>query len=170
MEFWLFILIFTLITQGSALIASGLATLVTDDGLQEKPYHRLEHHELWHRWHDENARITVMIHRHDHSTGFHLHGMVNPEGRVNPETGDPQSEGSPRHSGRFSWRHDHERHHMAEKAGQTLWLLSTLLLLIPLLAVSARRLHDSNHSGWWQLMVMIPIAGWLVLDFHAAAK
>lgn len=164
MEFWLFILIFTLITQGSALIASGLATLVTDDGLQEKPFHRLEHHELWHRWHDENARITVMIHRHGHSTGFHLHGMVNPEGMVSPETGDPHNpEGSPRHQGRFSWRHDHERHHMPEKAGQTLWLLSTLLLLIPLLAVSTRRLHDSNHSGWWQLMVMIPIAGWLVL-------
>lgn len=164
MEFWLFILIFTLITQGSALIASGLATLVTDDGLQEKPFHRLEHHELWHRWHNKNARITVMIHRHGHSTGFHLHGMVNPEGRVNPETGDPHNpEGSPRHQGRFSWRHDHERHRMPEKAGQTLWLLSTLLLLIPLLAVSTRRLHDSNHSGWWQLMVMIPIAGWLVL-------
>ena len=168
MEFWLFILTFTVITQGSALVASGLATLVTDDRLQEKPYHRLEHHELWHRWHDENARITFMIHRHDDSTRFHLHGMVNPE-TGNPETGNPETgnpdnpEGKPQHSGGFSWRHDHGHHRTAEKAGQTLWLLSTLLLLIPLMAVSARRLHDSNHSGWWQLMVTIPLAGWLVL-------
>ena len=91
MEFWLFILTFTAITQGSALVASGLATLVSDDRLQEKPYHRLEHHELWHRWHDENARITFMIHRlHDDSTRFHLHGMVNPE-TGNPETGNPET-------------------------------------------------------------------------------
>ena len=31
------------------------------------------------------------------------------------------------------------------------------------MAVGARRLHDSNHSGWWQLMVMIRLAGWLAL-------
>ena len=33
----------------------------------------------------------------------------------------------------------------------------------PTTGVGTRRLHDSNHSGRWQLMVMIPIAGWLVL-------
>ena len=41
--------------------------------------------------------------------------------------------------------------------------LVTLALLLPLLAVGARRLHDSGKTGWWQLLVLIPLAGWLVL-------
>ena len=61
------------------------------------------------------------------------------------------------------WRHDDDYHHLSDKVGGTLWLLSSLALLIPLLAVGARRLHDSNHSGWWQLMALIPVAGWMVL-------
>lgn len=32
--------------------------------------------------------------------------------------------------------------------------------LLPWLAVSARRLHDTNLSGWWQLLALIPILGW----------
>ena len=34
-----------------------------------------------------------------------------------------------------------------------------LLILIPLIAVSVRRLHDLNMSGWWYLMNFIPIVG-----------
>lgn len=30
----------------------------------------------------------------------------------------------------------------------------TLALFLPLIAVTARRLHDVNRSGWWQLMSM----------------
>lgn len=30
-----------------------------------------------------------------------------------------------------------------------------IALLIPNLAVSARRLHDTNRSGWWQLLTII---------------
>jgi uncharacterized membrane protein YhaH (DUF805 family) len=37
-----------------------------------------------------------------------------------------------------------------------------LILLIPELAVGARRLHDVNKSGWWQLLLTI-IGGILVL-------
>jgi uncharacterized membrane protein YhaH (DUF805 family) len=29
--------------------------------------------------------------------------------------------------------------------------------------VSVRRLHDTNHSGWWLLIVLIPIIGAIVL-------
>ena len=61
------------------------------------------------------------------------------------------------------WHDRGDDHHVSEKVGQTLWLLSSLGLLIPLLAVGARRLHDSNHSGWWQLMILVPVAGWIVL-------
>jgi uncharacterized membrane protein YhaH (DUF805 family) len=35
---------------------------------------------------------------------------------------------------------------------------------IPLVAVSVRRLHDTNRSGWWFLMFLIPIAN-LILFF-----
>lgn len=34
-----------------------------------------------------------------------------------------------------------------------------LLLLLPLLAAGARRLHDAGHSGWWQLLALVPFGG-----------
>ena len=34
---------------------------------------------------------------------------------------------------------------------------------IPSLAVSVRRLHDANRSGWWGLIRFLPLAGALVL-------
>ncbi len=39
----------------------------------------------------------------------------------------------------------------------------TLALLLPGLAVSARRLHDIGRSGWWQLVSLIPLVGWVVV-------
>lgn len=39
----------------------------------------------------------------------------------------------------------------------------SLAVLIPSLAVGARRLHDINKSGWWQLLSFIPIIGWIWL-------
>ncbi len=39
----------------------------------------------------------------------------------------------------------------------------TLGLLLPSLAVGARRLHDTNRSGWWQLIALIPLIGIVVL-------
>jgi uncharacterized membrane protein YhaH (DUF805 family) len=41
--------------------------------------------------------------------------------------------------------------------------LLQLALLIPTLAVGARRLHDTGRSGWWQLIGLIPLVGWIVL-------
>jgi uncharacterized membrane protein YhaH (DUF805 family) len=38
-----------------------------------------------------------------------------------------------------------------------------LALLVPSLAVGARRLHDIGRSGWWQLIGLVPVAGWIVL-------
>jgi Protein of unknown function (DUF805) len=38
-----------------------------------------------------------------------------------------------------------------------------LALLVPTLAVGARRLHDTGRSGWWQLSGLIPIVGWIIL-------
>jgi uncharacterized membrane protein YhaH (DUF805 family) len=36
-------------------------------------------------------------------------------------------------------------------------------LLIPSLAVAVRRLHDTNRSGWWLLIGLIPFLGALAL-------
>jgi uncharacterized membrane protein YhaH (DUF805 family) len=41
-----------------------------------------------------------------------------------------------------------------------LWALATF---IPSLALSARRLHDIDKSGWWLLLFIIPIVGWIIL-------
>ncbi|WP_423213353.1 DUF805 domain-containing protein [Shewanella maritima] len=39
----------------------------------------------------------------------------------------------------------------------------TLLVLIPSIAVAVRRLHDTGHSGWWLLLILIPLLGALIL-------
>lgn len=39
----------------------------------------------------------------------------------------------------------------------------SLLLLLPSVAVAARRLHDTGKSGWWQLIAAVPFLGGIVL-------
>lgn len=41
--------------------------------------------------------------------------------------------------------------------------LIALALVLPQLAVTARRLHDTDRSGWWMLLWLIPIIGWIVI-------
>jgi uncharacterized membrane protein YhaH (DUF805 family) len=41
--------------------------------------------------------------------------------------------------------------------------LLELAVLVPTLAAGARRLHDTGRSGWWQLIGLVPVAGWIVL-------
>ncbi|MCL5971961.1 MAG: DUF805 domain-containing protein [Firmicutes bacterium] len=41
-----------------------------------------------------------------------------------------------------------------------LWLF---VLIIPNIAIQVRRLHDINRSGWWILIVLVPIVGSIVL-------
>jgi uncharacterized membrane protein YhaH (DUF805 family) len=39
----------------------------------------------------------------------------------------------------------------------------SLLTFVPGIAVAARRLHDTNRSGWLQLLMIIPIIGWILV-------
>ncbi len=41
-----------------------------------------------------------------------------------------------------------------------IYLLATL---VPSLAVTVRRLHDTNRSGWWILLGLVPVVGVIIL-------
>ena len=41
--------------------------------------------------------------------------------------------------------------------------LAGLALFLPGLAAGVRRLHDIDRSGWWILIGLIPIIGWILL-------
>jgi uncharacterized membrane protein YhaH (DUF805 family) len=43
--------------------------------------------------------------------------------------------------------------------------LFSLAVLVPFIAVTVRRLHDTNRSGWWVLVWFVPVVGWLILVF-----
>jgi len=47
--------------------------------------------------------------------------------------------------------------------GGPLTLLFMLATLVPSIAVTVRRLHDSDRSGWWILIALIPFVGFIVL-------
>lgn len=36
-------------------------------------------------------------------------------------------------------------------------------LFLPSLAVAVRRLHDTGRTGWWMLVVFVPLVGFIVL-------
>lgn len=40
---------------------------------------------------------------------------------------------------------------------------AALGLLIPSIAVGVRRLHDTDRSGWWLLIALVPFVGGIVL-------
>ena len=45
----------------------------------------------------------------------------------------------------------------------TLGAIVALVFLLPGLAVSVRRLHDIGKSGWWYLIVLIPLVGQIIV-------
>ncbi len=46
-----------------------------------------------------------------------------------------------------------------------LGVLVWLALLVPLVAVTVRRLHDTDRAGWWYLLLLVPFANLAVLVF-----
>ncbi len=45
---------------------------------------------------------------------------------------------------------------LVSKVSSSIFLIGVLL---PLLAAGTRRLHDSGKSGWWQLFLLVPVGG-----------
>ena len=54
----------------------------------------------------------------------------------------------------------------AESYGPTN-IIFNIIIFLPYLAVGARRLHDINRSGWWQLIVLTVIGGILLIIWWA---
>jgi uncharacterized membrane protein YhaH (DUF805 family) len=46
--------------------------------------------------------------------------------------------------------------------------LFSVATLLPGIAVTARRLHDTDRSGWLQLLWLIPLIGWIILVIWCA--
>ena len=42
-------------------------------------------------------------------------------------------------------------------------ILFEIAVFLPSIAAAARRLHDTNRSGWMQLIALIPVLGFIIL-------
>lgn len=48
--------------------------------------------------------------------------------------------------------------------------LFSLAILVPSIAVWVRRLHDVGRSGWWWLLALIPVIGWIILFYWSVRR
>ena len=53
---------------------------------------------------------------------------------------------------------------------EVLGIVYALGVLLPGIAVAVRRLHDIDRSGWWLLVVLIPVIGWILLIYWYASE
>ena len=47
--------------------------------------------------------------------------------------------------------------------GDVVNAITALVTILPSIAVGARRLHDTGRSGFWLLLWLVPIVGWIVV-------
>ncbi len=45
-----------------------------------------------------------------------------------------------------------------------------LAVMLPSIAIATRRLHDINKSGWWQLIILVPVVGLFVMIYFLVQK
>jgi uncharacterized membrane protein YhaH (DUF805 family) len=48
---------------------------------------------------------------------------------------------------------------------ESLRVVLMVATLLPSIAAATRRLHDTNRSGWLQLIALIPILGWIAIIY-----
>tara|TARA_Y100001970_G_C13963318_1_gene714302 strand:- start:433 stop:816 length:384 start_codon:yes stop_codon:yes gene_type:complete len=48
--------------------------------------------------------------------------------------------------------------------------LIQIATFLPSIAVGSRRLHDTGRSGWWQLLWIVLVIGWIPLIMWLASK
>ena len=44
-----------------------------------------------------------------------------------------------------------------------IFIIISLIFLFPTFTIMIRRLHDTGRSGWFLLLLLIPIIGWIIL-------
>jgi len=172
-EYWLLILMFVLLTEFAWFIGFGgmrLAGYQADD-------HRAHFQKTYEKrfgetaqppdpdgtQEDDESHVVFTLHRHDEG-GFHLHGSWRQWRKHldrDPASDEEHTGLDPAHSNHADYRDDDILY--AEDGAEILELIVALTMLVPILGTGARRLHDTGKSGWWQLFVLIPVAGWLVL-------
>jgi len=42
-------------------------------------------------------------------------------------------------------------------------VVTSLAMFLPSIAIAVRRLHDTGRSGWWYLLIFLPVVGWIAL-------
>ncbi|WP_224824928.1 DUF805 domain-containing protein [Cognatishimia sp. MH4019] len=45
-----------------------------------------------------------------------------------------------------------------------------LAILLPMISVAVRRLHDTDRSGWWWWIQLVPIVGFFVFLYFACSR
>ena len=73
------------------------------------------------------------------------------------------------YSSSYSWEGNINLDMLMQELGTGTWIvigllsLWSLFIFIPALAVVIRRLHDTDRSGWWILISLVPLIGPIVL-------
>ena len=49
------------------------------------------------------------------------------------------------------------------------FLIAFIIIIIPDISLSIRRLHDTDKTGWWYLLALVPFGGLILLFFFCAA-
>lgn len=44
------------------------------------------------------------------------------------------------------------------------------IVFIPTVTVTVRRLHDGGRSGWWLLIALVPLVGWIVALYQLVGR
>jgi len=55
---------------------------------------------------------------------------------------------------------------LGETAASILLILFALVIIIPSIALAVRRLHDTDKSGWFLLISLIPLVSLILLVFY----
>ena len=53
---------------------------------------------------------------------------------------------------------------------EPLLLISFVVFILPFVSLCVRRLRDTLHSGWWTLLLLIPVTGLVFLGYLALAR
>lgn len=57
-----------------------------------------------------------------------------------------------------------------EDVAPVIFAAMSLVILSPSCSLLVRRLHDTGRSGWWGILIILPVVGWIILLFFLLRK